>query len=71
MTDTIRVGIIGAGKIAQNRHIPLLQQVPGAEITQAWSRREETAQTAARRFNIPNLVDRWERIIENATSTPW
>ena len=65
MTDTIRVGIIGAGKIAQNRHLPLLQQVPGVEITHAWSRREETAQTAAQRFNIPNLADRWERIIEN------
>ena len=71
MTDIIRVGIIGAGKIAQARHIPLLQKVPGVEITHAWSRREETARTAARKFGIPNLADRWEQIIETATSTPW
>ena len=65
MTDTIRVGIIGAGKIAQNRHIPLLQKVRGVEITHAWSRRPETAQQAAQQFSIPNLVDSWERIIES------
>ena len=35
MAETVRVGIIGAGKIAQDRHIPLLQKVPEVRITHA------------------------------------
>ena len=65
MADIIRVGIIGAGKIAQNRHIPLLQKVPDVEVTQAWSRTPETAREAAQKFGIPKVVDRWERIVES------
>ena len=64
MAKTIRVGIIGAGKIAQDRHIPLLQKVPDVEITHAWSRTAETARKAAQQFGIPKVVDRWEQIIE-------
>ncbi len=64
MADTVRVGIIGSGKIAQDRHIPLLQKVPGVEVTQAWSRTPETARKAAQQFGIPKVVDRWERIVE-------
>ena len=66
MSDTVRIGIIGAGKIAQDRHIPLLQKVPGVEITHAWSRTPGTARKAAQEFGIPNLVDRWEDIVEIA-----
>ena len=64
MAETIRVGIIGAGKIAQDRHIPLLQKVPQVTVTHAWSRTAETARKAARDFSIPNRVERWEQIIE-------
>ena len=64
MADTVRVGIIGAGKIAQDRHIPLLQKVGGVEITHAWSRTAATARKAAQEFGIPHVVDRWERIVE-------
>ena len=65
MAETVRVGIIGAGKIAQDRHIPLLQKVPDVRITLAWSRRPETARKAADRFGIPHQVERWEQIVES------
>ena len=74
MAETVRVGIIGAGKIAQDRHIPLLQKVPDVRITQAWSRTPETARKAARQFGIPQQVERWEQIVESpeidAVATP-
>ena len=66
MPDTVRIGIIGAGLIAQDRHIPLLQKVPGVEITHAWSRTPGTARKAAQEFGIPNLVGRWEDIVETS-----
>lgn len=64
MTDVQRVGIIGAGTIAQARHIPLLQAVPGVDVTHAWSRTFDTANKVAMEFGIPNVVDRWEQIVE-------
>ena len=65
MAEIVRVGIIGAGKIAQDRHIPLLQKVPDVRITQAWSRTPETARKAARQFGIPQQVERWDQIVES------
>lgn len=65
MVDPIRIGIIGAGSVAQARHIPRLQKVPSVQITHAWSQRLETSQTAARKFGIPNVVTNWEAIVES------
>ena len=65
MPETVRVGIIGAGKIAQARHIPLMQKVSDVEITHAWSRTPETARKAAQEFSIPSVVDRWQEIVES------
>ena len=65
MPEKVRVGIIGAGKIAQARHIPLMQSVGDVYITHAWSRTPETAQKAAREFGIPNVVDRWVEIVDS------
>ena len=65
MPETVRVGIIGAGKIAQARHIPLLQKVEDVEVTHAWSRTPETARKAAAKFGIPAVVERWEEIAES------
>ena len=64
MPETVRVGIIGAGKIAQARHIPLLQKVEDVEVTHAWSRTQDTARKAATEFGIPNVVERWEDIVQ-------
>ena len=63
-SDYVSIGLIGAGKIAQDRHIPLLQKVPRVEVTHAWSHTTDRARKAAQQFNIPNVVDRWERIVE-------
>ena len=65
MPETVRVGIIGAGKIAQARHIPLLQEVEDVEVTHAWSRTQDTARKAATEFGIPNVVERWQEIVES------
>ena len=65
MPEKVRVGIIGAGKIAQARHIPLMQKVRDVEVTHAWSRTPETARKAAGEFGIPNVVDRWEEIVDS------
>ena len=42
-----------------------MQSVGDVYITHAWSRTPETAQKAAREFGIPNVVDRWEEIVDS------
>ena len=63
--DIVRVGVVGAGKVAQNRNIPRLKNVPGVQVTHAWSRRPETAHDAAARFDIPVVVDDWREIVDS------
>ena len=63
--ESVRVGIIGAGKVAQDRNIPRLKNVPGVRVTHAWSRTPDTALGAAARFDIPVAVGDWREIVES------
>ena len=48
----IKVGIIGAGAIAQVGHIPSYQKVNGVEIVALSDSNREKAEAVARRFDI-------------------
>ena len=63
--QSVRVGIIGAGNVAQGRHIPRLKNVSGVRVTHAWSRTPETARIAAERFDIPAVVGDWREIVDS------
>lgn len=60
--EKIRVGIIGAGWVARNRHLPALRQIPNVEIHSIWSRSAEKARAAASEFDIPHLASEWQEI---------
>jgi len=47
-----RVGIIGTGWVAQDRHIPSFRSVPGVEIVGVFDRRLDHAREVAARFGI-------------------
>ena len=63
--ESVRVGIIGSGNVAQGRHLPRLKNVPGVEVTHAWSRTAETARRAAAQFGIPVVVGDWREIVDS------
>lgn len=65
MSQSLRIGIIGAGGIAKSRHLPNLSQIPDVEVVAVCNRREETARAVADEWGIPKVVDRWERIVED------
>jgi predicted dehydrogenase len=55
-TDKVRVGIIGATPnrgFASIAHIPALQALPWVELIAVCTTRQESAEAAARHFNIP------------------
>jgi predicted dehydrogenase len=64
MMERVRVGIIGAGKVVRNRHLPALQKLPGVEVRQIWSRDSRNAGEVATQFGIPAVVNRWQEIVE-------
>lgn len=63
MTDSIRVGIIGAGGNTTSKHIPGLQAIPGVEIAAVANRTRESGQRVADEFGIAQVYDDWQAII--------
>ena len=50
--QSLRVGIVGCGAVAQQWHIPALRKSRGADIAALCDVNEDLAKTAAERFNI-------------------
>ena len=61
----IRVGIIGAGAVAQDRHIPRLKAIEGVELSMVWNRTLSKAQDVAREFGFSQAVADWRQIAES------
>ena len=63
MSQTIRVGIIGAGANCRRHHIPKLQAIDGVEVTTVANRTRESGQRVADEFSIPTVAGSWDEII--------
>jgi predicted dehydrogenase len=61
----LRIGIVGAGKIARERHIPGLLAIPDVQILGVCNRRRESSIRASREFGIPRIYDNWEHLVED------
>jgi len=63
--DLLRIGIVGAGAIAQKRHLPGFQSLEGVEVVGGCNRRRESSARVARQWNIPRIFDTWESLVED------
>ena len=63
--ESVRVGLIGAGRNTRDRHIPGFQSVPGVEIGAVANRSRESGQRVADAFNIPAVYADWEELLED------
>jgi predicted dehydrogenase len=61
---TTKIGIIGAGGIARQRHLPGFKALPDAEVVVVCNRTRETAALAAADFGIAHVVTDWHEVIE-------
>jgi predicted dehydrogenase len=52
VSDTLKIGIIGTGGIAQ-AHLPALKKIQGVEVVAACDIREEALRSTAQKFEIP------------------
>jgi predicted dehydrogenase len=49
----MRIGIVGAGGIVRQRHLPGLLAMPNVEVVAVCNSRFETARRVAKEFHIP------------------
>ena len=62
-TDTLRIGIIGAGANTRSRHIPGLRTQNSVEIVGVANRSLASSQKAAKELDIPKAYGDWTEII--------
>ena len=63
--EPVRVGLIGAGRNTRDRHIPGFHSAPAVEIGAVANRSRQSGQQVADAFNIPNVYDNWEELLED------
>jgi predicted dehydrogenase len=61
----IRIGIVGAGQITRQRHLPGFMALAGVRIVGVCNQHRETAGRVAREFDIPKIYGTWEHLIED------
>lgn len=62
-SQSIKVGIVGAGNNTRVRHIPGLQAIEGVEIVSVCNRSRESSQRVADAFHIPKIYEDWRDLV--------
>ena len=60
----LRVGIVGAGRIVRQRHMPGLLALPNVQVAVVCNSQIESARRFADDFQIPDVVDEWAELID-------
>jgi predicted dehydrogenase len=63
MTDPVRIGVVGAGAIAQLAHLPVLAKMRGAKLVGICDNDRPKARALADRFDIPDVYTDIEDLI--------
>ncbi|WP_435021694.1 Gfo/Idh/MocA family protein [Tundrisphaera sp. TA3] len=61
----IRIGIVGAGRVARERHLPGFLALPGVRVVAVCNQRRESSGRIAREFDIPKVHGGWESLIDD------
>jgi predicted dehydrogenase len=64
MTDATRIGIVGAGAIAQLAHLPVLSKMRGVSVTAICDNDRNKARALADRFGVPDALTDIEDLLE-------
>jgi predicted dehydrogenase len=60
----IRVGVIGAGGICKQRHLPGLTQLEDVDLTAVCNRSEASARAVAEQWSIDHIETDWRKLVE-------
>ena len=62
----LRIGVVGAGNISVNAHLPAYQEIDNVEVVAIADLDLDRAKEAAEKFNIPKYFDSVEAMLEGA-----
>ena len=62
---TTRIGVIGAGWWATENHIPVLQTLPGVEITWICGVGREQLGKIQEKFGIPSATENYQELLSS------
>ncbi|MGI8915045.1 MAG: Gfo/Idh/MocA family protein [Chloroflexota bacterium] len=62
-TQAIRVGVIGAGRFAEQAHIPGVQAHPDGQVVALCARNRERASALAARFGVPRVYTDYQELL--------
>jgi predicted dehydrogenase len=60
----LRIGIIGAGAIVRQRHLPGLLSLPQVQVVAVCNSEVASAQKVAKEFHIPEVLDDWAEMLD-------
>lgn len=64
---TLRIGLVGTGAIAQIVHLPLLKELPGADVAALCDVHDNKARALADRLDVPHVFQRYEDLLDSDT----
>ena len=64
-TQSIRVGVVGAGGNTRLHHIPKLQAIDGVEVVGVVNRNLESSERVAKEFDIPSTYANWKDLVND------
>ena len=59
----IRVGIVGAGGIVRDRHMPGLRAIDGVEVVAVCNQTKESGERFAREYGVANVYTDWRELV--------
>jgi predicted dehydrogenase len=62
----LRIGIVGAGGIVKQRHLPGLQALPNVQVVAVCNSTIESAQQVAKDYHIPEVVGDWAELLDRS-----
>lgn len=63
MSEPIRIGIVGAGRIVAAEHVPRFRAIPGVELVGVANRSEESTRRAAEALGLERTYPSWEALV--------
>ena len=70
MTTDLRLGLVGAGAIAQLAHLPLLAKMRGAQLVAICDNDGPKAGALAQRLGVPDIFTDIDELLETMLSRP-
>ncbi len=65
MTGPIRIGIVGAGRIVREEHVPRFRAIPGVELAGVANQTPASSQAAATALGIATAYPDWRSLVED------